>query len=403
MAKFRYVAVGPEGARQAGTITAPSMISARYELVARQFKVRTLRERKSFSKIEITKKKVKAQDIANLSRQLAAFLRAGISILDAMDAIAEETTNEVMRQMLIEMADQLRGGDTFADAIALHDEHFPTYYPGIVRSAELSGQLDDVLDQLASYIDRDQATRRKVKSAMTYPMVLGVMAVVTCSILIGYVLPKFKDFFAGFDAQLPTTTKLMLGLGSFMGDYGPMVFGAGFLLLAVLFLLLRTERGRLFRNKTSLRTPVLRDVVSASVIERFCRILSAMVSAGIPIADSMRAAIDSTDNRVFSKKLVTASERMLRGEGLGEPLAQTEMFPGMVTQMMRVGEETGTLDHQLEIVADFYEQELTFKLERLTQMFEPMMTIFMGLIVGFVAVALVQAMYGIYNSSNLGG
>ena len=216
MSKFRYVAVGPEGARQAGTITAPSMISARYELVARQFKVKTLRERKSFTKIEVTKKKVKAQDIANLSRQLAAFLRAGISILDAMDAIAEETTNEVMRQMLIEMADQLRGGDTFADAIALHDEHFPTYYPGIVKSAELSGQLDDVLDQLASYIDRDQSTRRKVKSAMTYPMVLGVMAVVTCSILIGFVLPKFKDFFAGFDAQLPMTTKLMLGLGAFI-------------------------------------------------------------------------------------------------------------------------------------------------------------------------------------------
>ena len=399
MAKFRYVAIGPEGGRQAGVITAPSTISARYELIARQLKVKSLRERKSFTKIEITQKKVKAQDIANLSRQLAAFLRAGIPILDAIEAMTTEAPPE-LKTLLTELADQLRSGDTFSEAIAMHSEHFPTYYPGIVKSAELSGQLDDVLEQLAGYIDRDQATRRKVKSAMTYPAVLGVMAVVTCTILIGFVLPKFADFFAGFDAELPLTTRMMLGLGDVAGKHGAKIF-LGLLLFGVLATaFLRSERGRLLRNKTALRVPVIRDVVRASVIERFCRILSAMVAAGIPIADSMRAAIDSTDNRVFSKSLVEASERMLRGEGLAGPLQETELFPGMVTQMMRVGEETGTLDSQLEIAADFYESELTFKLEKLTSLFEPLVTILMGIIVGFVAVALVQAMYGIYNSSN---
>jgi len=399
MAKFRYVAVGPEGGRQTGTIHAPSTISARYELIARQLKVKSLRERKSFSKIEITQKKVKPQDIANLSRQLAAFLRAGIPILDAIEAMTTEAPAE-LKTLLTELADQLRGGDTFSEAIAMHSEHFPTYYPGIVKSAELSGQLDDVLEQLAGYIDRDQATRRKVKSAMTYPAVLGAMAAVTVTILVGFVLPKFKDFFAGFDAELPLTTRLMLGLGDVAGKHGAKIFLGMLLLTALTTVFAKSEPGRLLRNKMSLRIPVMRDVVSASVIERFCRILSAMVAAGIPIADAMRAAIDSTDNRVFSKHLVKASERMLRGEGLAGPLHETELFPGMVTQMMRVGEETGTLDSQLEIAADFYETELTFKLEKLTSLFEPAVTILMGVIVGFVAVALVQAMYGIYSTSN---
>lgn len=401
MPKFRYIAVGPNGAKQAGSITAPSTVSARYELIGRQLRVRSLRERRSFTKIEITKKKVKPQDIANLSRQLSAFLRAGIPILDALEATSADAS-PTLRQMLLELSDQLRAGDMFSDAIAAHAEHFPSYYPGIVRSAELSGQLDVVLEQLAGYIDRDQATRRRVKSALTYPIVLAVMAVVTIVVLVGFVLPKFADFFASFNAKLPLTTRLMLGLGSVVTRYGLFLLVGGAIGLLLVFAYARSERGRVRRNRIALRLPVVRDVVRASVVERFCRILSAMVQAGIPIADAMRAAIDSTDNRVFSKGLVTASEHMLEGEGLAAPLGETGLFPAMVVQMMRVGEDTGTLDHQLEIAADFYQAELNFKLERLAALFEPAVTILMGIIVGFVAIALVQAMYGIYNQSNVG-
>jgi type IV pilus assembly protein PilC len=403
MRTFKYVAVGAAGGRQAGTISAPSAISARYELLGRQLQVKSLRERKKFTQIEITKKKIKPIDIANLARQLSAFLRAGIPIIDALEAISSEGASPQLRSMLAELVDQLRAGDPFSEAIAAHAEHFPSYFPGIIRSAELSGQLDDVLEQLAGYIDRDLETRGKIKSAMTYPVVLGLMSVVTVVVLIGFVLPKFRTFFEGFDAELPMTTKVLLDLGGFMGSYGHFVFAALGLVGLLTFLYARSERGHMTRDRLALRIPVMRDVARASVVERFCRILSAMVQAGIPIADSMMAAIDSTDNRVFAKKLVPASERMLRGEGLARPLAETELFPGMVTQMMRVGEETGTLDKQLEIAADFYEKELTFKLNKLTALFEPMVIIFMGLIVGFVAIALVQAMYGIYNQSNVGG
>ncbi|MEX2267140.1 MAG: type II secretion system F family protein [Acidimicrobiia bacterium] len=400
MPTFKYIASGAGGGRQAGTISAPSAISARYELLGRQLQVRSLKERKKFTQIEITKKKIKPIDIANLSRQLSAFLRAGISIIDALEAISTESASPQLRSMLAELVDQLRAGDPFSETIAAHAEHFPSYFPGIIRSAELSGQLDMVLEQLAGYIDRDLETRRKIKSALTYPAILGVMSLVTVVVLIGFVLPKFKEFFEGMDATLPVTTKFLLDLGGFMGSYGHFVFASLGIIGVLMFLYARSEPGHQTRDRLSLRLPIMRDVTRASVIERFCRILSAMVQAGIPIADSMNAAIDSTDNRVFKKELIPASERMLRGEGLARPLAETDLFPGMVTQMMRVGEETGTLDKQLDIAADFYEKELTFKLAKLTSMFEPMVIIFMGLVVGFVAVALVQAMYGVYNQSS---
>lgn len=401
MPTFKYIAVGAGGGKQAGTIAAPSAISARYELLGRQLQVKSLKERKKFTQIEITKKKIKPIDIANLSRQLSTFLRAGIPIIDAIEAIAQETASPQLRSMLAELVDQLRAGDPFSEAIAVHSEHFPSYFPGIIRSAELSGQLDVVLEQLAGYIDRDLETRRKIKSALTYPLVLGIMSLVTVVVLIGFVLPKFKDFFEGFDAKLPMTTKILLDLGGFMGSYGHFVFAAFGIIGVLVFVYGRSERGHMTRDRLSLRLPVMRDVTRAAVIERFCRILAAMVQAGIPIADSMTAAIDSTDNRVFKKKLVPASERMLHGEGLARPLAETDLFPGMVTQMMRVGEDTGTLDKQLDIAADFYEKELTFKLGKLTALFEPLVIIFMGLVVGFVAIALVQAMYGIYNQGGV--
>jgi type IV pilus assembly protein PilC len=400
--QFKYVAVGASGGRQSGTISAPSAISARYELIARQLRVRSLREKKKFSQIEVTKKKIKPLEISNLSRQLGAFMRAGIPIIEALEAISSEASTPQMKAMLAEMCDNLRAGDPFSEVVAAHSENFPSYYPGIVRSAELSGQLDEVLEQLAGYIDRDLGTRRKIKSALTYPMVLGVMSTATVVILVAFVLPKFKTFFEGFDAKLPMTTKLLLDLGGFMGEYGHMVFALLGLFGVLVFLYARSERGKLTRDRLALRIPVLRDVTRASVIERFSRILAAMVQAGIPIADAMTAAIDSTNNRVFAKKLVPASERMLRGEGLARPLGETGLFPGMVTQMMRVGEETGTLDRQLEIAADYYDKELAFKLEKMTSLFEPMVILMMGAIVGFVAVALVQAMYGIYSQSTIG-
>ncbi|MEA3019754.1 MAG: type pilus assembly protein PilC [Actinomycetota bacterium] len=409
MATYVYVATKLVGKKKQkekkvkGKLQGTSPQRARYELVEQGLEVISLRKRKKFTEIQMTKKKTKPQEIAGLSRQLSAFLRAGIPIIRAIDTIAAETKDKVLREILPEMSAQLSTGDTLSEALANHVEHFPSYFPGIIRSAELSGNIDIVLDQLADYIDRDTTTRRKVKSAMMYPSILGAMSVATVGILIGFVLPKFKTFFIGFNAKLPLTTRMLLGLGTFVSKSG-MKLGVAIVVIVVLFVMFaRTEYGRLTRNRLALKTPAIKGVVEAAVIERFCRILAAMVNAGIPISAGMTAAIDSTDNRVFRTKLVTASEQMLEGRGFATPIADTGLFPGMVTQMMRVGEDTGTLDNQLTVCAGFYERELSFKLTKLTSLFEPLIIVVMGGIVGFVAVALVQAMYGVYGQSGMHG
>lgn len=350
---------------------------------------------------EMRSTRVTPQEVADISRQLAAFLRAGIPIIDAVDVMAEEASAPRVEKLLADVAVRLREGESFSDTITAHAHHVPSYYPGIIRSAELSGRLDVVLEQLAEYIDRDHTTRREIRAALTYPGILAGMSVVTAVLMVGFVLPKFKGFFLDLDAELPASTRLLLAVGDFTKKYGVFAFTGATLLALAVALVARTERGRLLRDRAMLRIPVMRSIVQAAVIERFCRILSAMVRGGVPIADGLSAAIESSDNRVYNRKLVVAAREMLEGGGFAAPIAATGLFPPMVTRMMRVGEDTGTLDQQLDVAATFYGRELGFKLTKLTALFEPAVIVAMGLVVGFIAVALVQAMYGVYDQSGI--
>jgi type IV pilus assembly protein PilC len=395
--KFKYVAVDSSGAKVSGVIDAASAVRVRNDLASREFRDVQVKERKSFTQIEITTKKLKPVDLMNFSRQFAAFLRAGIPILDALEALQEESQNPQLRQVLQDISDALRSGAPLSEAMGAHSDIFPTYYVSILRSAELTGNLDTVLDQLASYIERDLSARRAVKSALTYPAVIMVMAVVTVVVLVSYVLPKFEDFFKSFNAKLPLVTRMLLSFSRFLTDWAPVIIGLIIVVSVSLFVFLRTDRGKLRRDKVMLGVPVVKDVVRYAVIERFFRILGSMLRAGVPIPDAMSAATEATNNRVYEAALAGAREEVMRGHGLARPITDTGLFPGASGQMLRVGEESGTLDRQLELAADFYSQELDYKLKRLTSLFEPAVIVVMGLIVGFVAIALVSAMYGIFN------
>jgi type IV pilus assembly protein PilC len=397
METFKYTAVDSSGAKVSGSVDAVSATRARNDLLNRSFDEIELNEKKGFRGIEITKKKVKRADLMNFSRQLAAFLRAGIPILDALSALTENVGSALLRTVLIDIADAIRSGAPLSDAMAVYSDSFPTYYIGILRSAELTGNLDSVLDQLADYIERDLEARRSVKSALTYPMVICVMAVATIVILSVFVLPKFQAFFKSFNAKLPLPTRLLLGGTAFIQTWWLEIVGVFVVSAIALFVTLKTERGKLGKDRMMLRLPVLGDIVRFATIERFFRILGAMLRAGVPVPEAMIAANEGSNNRVYARGLVTAREAMLRGEGLSAPLAATGLFPGAAAQMLRVGEDTGTLDRQLALAADFYQSELTHKVKKLTTLFEPAVILIMGGIVGFVAVALVSAMYGIFN------
>ncbi|GAB4008374.1 type II secretion system F family protein [Nocardioides ultimimeridianus] len=397
MPKYAYSGVALDGSPVKGTQKAGSRGDAEVELYGRDLRDLKVTEKKSILQYEISGPRIKREEVMHLSRQIAAFLRAGLPILDAVHAIGAESENSSVRRMMNDIEDGLRGGERFSDCLDAYPKVFPEFYRGIVRSAELTGELDTVLARLSTYIERDLAARRKIKSAAMYPLVVAGMSVVTILVLAIYVLPKFKDFFASLDAKLPLPTRMLMGFTSFLGHWWWAIL-AGFGALALIYVLVtRFEQGRYARDAFLLKIPVVGETIQYALVERFCRVLSSMVSAGVNLTESLQVTTDALRNRVFIRRLNGVAEQMLEGQGIAGPLARTQLFPGTATSMLRVGEETGSLDNQLEVTAEYYEVELDYKIAKLTALFEPAVIIVMGLIVGFVAVALVSAMYGIFN------
>jgi type IV pilus assembly protein PilC len=395
--RFNYKALDDSGKSVRGIEMATSAGAAHVALLARGLQPTEVEFKQGLAKFEITKKKVPRQDVMNFTRQLAVFMRAGIPIMEALEVILEETQNKMLKGILSDMVDSLRAGDTFAASAAQHPEAFPSFYVGILESAELTGNLDNVLNQLADYIDRDVKARGKVTAALIYPAVVAAMSVVTVLVLAIFVMPRFEVFFASLHAKLPLVTRMLLNTTSFMGHWWYAILAAVIIVVGGLMAMQRSESGRARLDAFKLKLPVVGDLTETAIIERTCRVLASMLRAGVDLPRSMAVTAESSNNAVYRNALEKIREAMMQGQGLAEPIAQSGLFPAAARQMFRVGEETGTLDQQLEVAAAYYGRELETKLERATALFEPAIIIFMGVVVGFVAVALISAMYGIYN------
>jgi type IV pilus assembly protein PilC len=357
----------------------------------------TPKKKNGVLQLEIFPARVKRDELMHLSRQLGAFVRAGVPLIEAVRILAQETKNKTVKSMMTDVEEGLRRGERLSDCLNRHPKIFPEYYRGIMRSAELTGQLDIVLEQLSKYLERDLEARRKISAALIYPAVIAVMSLITVVVLAVFVLPKFKVFFSSLDAKLPLPTRILLAITDFFTQWWWTVAGGVAVVALLSFLIVRTPSGRYARDRFLLRLPLIGDTIRTALVERFCRVLASMASAGVSLPEALRVSTQSLRNRVFIRALGTVGDAMLRGEGLAGPLARTNLFPATAARMIRVGEETGTLDTQLEVTAKYYESELDHRLKRLTAYFEPAVIIAMGLIVGFVAVALVSAMYGVFN------
>lgn len=366
MPKYAFAGVDLEGNRVKGTEKAASRGDAEVALYQRDLRDLRVTEKKSVLQYEISGPRIKREHVMHLSRQIAAFLRAGLPILDAVHSIGAESENSSVRRMMHDIEDGLRTGERFSDTLERYPKVFPEFYRGIVRSAELTGELDTVLARLAIYMERDLEARRKIKSALMYPMAVAAMSVVTVLVLAIYVLPKFEVFFKDLDAKLPLPTRMLLGLTDFLGNWWWAIV-AGLAAWVLLFLVSqRFERGKYAWHAFLLKVPVLGETIQYALVERFCRVMASMVSAGVNLPEAIRVATDSLRNRVFIKRLNGVTEQMLEGQGIAGPLARTRLFPGTATSMLRVGEETGSMDTQLEVTAEYYEDELDYKINKLT-------------------------------------
>ena len=343
-------------------------------------------------------KRVKPKELMQFSRQLAAFVRAGIPILDGLSLLAEDTTNPTMKRALADMEDSLRRGDSISSALERSPKVFSKAYRSMLRSAELTGNLDTVLERVAGYLERDVEARSKIKAASVYPIVIVVMAVGVVTLLVTYVLPKFSLFFKGFHTRLPLPTRMLINSTNFLTNWWFVIVGVAVAAGAALAWSWRRPQYRRHIDRLILRLPVMGPLLRFAMVERFCRILSSMLQAGVSLPEAMTVASQAMNNLVVEKALDEAREGIMRGEGLAGPLGRTALFPPAATQMLRVGEDTGSMDVQLDAAARYYEREVDDKLKRLTSLFEPVILIVMGVIVGFVAIALVSAMYGIFGS-----
>ena len=395
MTKFAYSAIDANGATIEGSIKADTVGDVRDILTKRDLVPLTVDQKRSSLNIDIKAAKMKRKELMHFSRQLAVFVKAGIPIMEALNTIAAEAQDPVVRKVTAGMAEQLRQGSTFSEAASSYPEAFPPVYLGVLGSAELIGNLDDTLDDLADYIDRDIQARSRITAALAYPMVVVVLAIGTVVILAGWVLPKFKLLFDELDVKLPLATRALLGMARFFSDLWFVPLGIVAFFIAVIVWMRTTKVGGRIKDRLLLKIPVVSGIIQYAILERFCRILSSMISAGVPLPEAMRVTTESTSNAVYVERLEEARLLMVGGAGFSQPLIATQLFPGAARQMFKVGEETGTLDKQLGTAAMYFDRELDQRVRRFTAMFEPAMIIFVGLIVGFVAVALVQAMYGV--------
>jgi type IV pilus assembly protein PilC len=339
--------------------------------------------------------KIKAQDVILFCRQLSSFVRVGIPVTTAIRTFGEQATTSALQKIYADVVTDLDRGARLSDAFGRHPKAFPPILVDMVRSAEASGNLDQVLRQAAKHIERERSARQKIRSAMTYPVIIAVVAFVVAIGIVVFVLPQFRTLYASLNVKTPGIMAALLGFSSFISDHA-LILAAGVLAAVVaLGVWLRTDQGRYKRDAIILKVPFIAAMTKASATERFCRTLGDMLAAGVPISQTYGVVVANVRNRVFRKALADVAPALAAGRGIYRPLQETGVFAPSVVQMIRVGEETGHLDSNLVECADMFEEELDFRIKKMTSVLEPALIVFVGMIVGFVAITMVTSIYSL--------
>ena len=402
VSRFAYRAYSPRGKLEERVAKGESEAAVHRSLVDRGYRVVSVRPARSgwrwIYRQFPTFFRVKTADLVLFSRQLATFIRVGVPITDAIKLLQGASASHSFRAALEDIYQDLEAGEAFSTAIAHHPVVFNELYVDMVKAAEYSGTLDRVLIQVAGYLQRQDSAIKKLRSAMIYPAVILILAVCVCTVLVVFVLPNFVSIFNEFHAELPLPTRVLLTVGEFAQTWRIEIVIALFVVIVSALGFMSTQPGRVFWDYAILRLPVVGTIVVYSVIERFTRTLATMLKAGIPISQTFEVAIASSGNIRYRRGLESVKERMLTGDGFSAPLDATGLFAPMMIRMIRVGEETGTLDTSLEQIADFLTEEMDYKVRNMISLMEPSLVIVVGAAVGFVAVSVILPMYGLLSA-----
>lgn len=397
---YQYVAYNEKELIK-GKLEAASEDAASELLSNAGFQVLSLKFRaQAFSLDKVFPSLFKAQpsEIVLFYRELALLLESGVDIVTSLELLQTHMSNRVLRKVCGEVIGELRNGNQLSEALAKHPDVFSTMYCRLLGVGERSGGLETILRQMADYMEKDVATKKEVKGALTYPMITMVVAVGVVGVLVTFVLPAFSKLYMSMGVQLPLITRIVLGSGDFFQKYG-LYFVIGLALLGGGgYAYVKTPNGRYNWDKMLLRLPLLGRVLHLDELARACRSMSLLIHAGLPLTEILPLIIRGSNNKVMAKALAAVEREMVQGEGLSRPMSKDSLFPPMMVRLVKVGEETGNLDSTLLTVAKNYETEGQERVRNLIAMIQPAMTIFTGLVVGFIALALASSMYSIYGS-----
>lgn len=330
---------------------------------------------------------VKTKDLVVFTRQLSTMLAAGLSILRSFSILGAQTDNKKLKAAIMQIREDIEAGTALWEAMSKHPKIFSSVYVSMIRAGEMGGVLDTVLERLGDHLERDAEINSKVKSASIYPTIITIFAVIMVFGIITFVMPTFTAMFTSAGVELPAPTRILLGVGLFLKKYILLVFAV---IILIIFLLKKwgtTKAGRYFYDNIFLRVPILGTTISRIVVSRFARTMGTLVKSGIPVLQALEVVEDVVGNAVIARAISKARKSIKEGETITGPLEATGAFEPMVTQMIAVGEETGSLDEMLTRMSDYYDREVMYSIEALMSMIEPLMIVVVALMVGGVVIA----------------
>ncbi|UYG06080.1 type II secretion system F family protein [Halomonas sp. M4R1S46] len=384
--RWRWTGKGPQGRRVSGEVIASRRVEVEKELAGQNIMIKNIRRK---SGIGGGMGKIKPRDIMLFARQMATMIRAGVPVLQAFQVVAESLKKPAMSGLVQELMNDVAAGASFSEALKRHPEHFDRLFSNLVEAGEQSGSLDRMLERIATYKEKTESLKGRIKKALWYPAAVIVVAIGVTALLLIKVVPQFESLFQGFGAELPAMTQMTIELSEFAQAYWLWALGS----VVVFIFLLRAgiKRSEAFAYRMhalSLRIPVIGKILDKSAVARYSRTLATTFGAGVPLVEALNTAAGACGNKVYEKAVNQVREDVSTGQQLHFAMRMTEQFPPLAVQMVGIGEEAGSLDAMLNRVADYYEEEVDNMVDTLTSLLEPLIIVILGVLVGGLVVSM---------------
>ncbi len=378
------------GEKRKGEIEAPDEAAARAHLKRLRIEDPKIKEKPKdlLENITIFQPKVTGKDLVIFTRQLSTMIDAGLPLVQCLQILAKQQSNSTFRRVLTEIQNDVETGTTLADAMRKHPKVFDTLYTNMIEAGELGGILDTILSRLAMFKEKSMALQKKIKGAMTYPVICLAISILILIVILVFVIPVFVEMFESMDSALPAITQLVVDMSDFVKGNFLYITVATVLLIYGVKKFYNTEGGRVKIDALALKSPVVGPLIRKVAVAKFTRTLSTMLQSGVPILDALQVVAKTSGNKIIERAVFRVSDSIAEGRPIAEPLEESGVFPNMVVQMINVGESVGALDSMLEKIADFYDDEVDQAVENLTSMIEPFMMVFLGGMIGGLVVAM---------------